>query len=53
MVAWRVTDAAGVNYWFNPGRHRLQEDLPHGTRLIVKIHEGKIVKAMLDTVPDR
>lgn len=49
MVAWRVTDADGTNYWFNPGRHNLQEDLPHGTRLLVKIHEGKVVKAILDT----
>ena len=47
QTAWRVTDAEGNNYWFNPGRYGIQEDLPADTQLTVKVFGGKVVKARL------
>lgn len=48
QTAWRVTDAEGNNYWFNPGRYGIQEDLPAETRLAVKVFGGKVVKARIN-----
>lgn len=45
QTAWRVTDGEGTNYWFNPGRYGIQENLPADTSLKVKVFKGKIVKA--------
>ena len=47
QTAWRVTDAEGNNYWLNPVRYGIQEDLPPETRLAVKIFGGKVVKARI------
>lgn len=47
MAAWRVTDELGRNYWIQPSRYGIAEDLPIGTRVTVKIHNGKPVKASL------
>ncbi len=47
QTAWRVTDREGNNYWFNPIRYGIQENLPTDTRLKVKVYGGKIVKAWL------
>ncbi|MDE6560056.1 MAG: hypothetical protein K2K75_01600 [Muribaculaceae bacterium] len=47
QTAWRVTDSEGNNYWFNPGRFGIREDLPADTQLAVKIFGGKVVKARL------
>ena len=47
QTAWRVTDANGMHYWFNPGKHGLQEDLPADTRVWIKVYGGKVVKARL------
>ncbi|MDE6637097.1 MAG: hypothetical protein K2K32_02535 [Muribaculaceae bacterium] len=46
-TAWRVTDANGVNYWFNPGKYGIPEDLPADTRVWIKVYGGKVVKASL------
>lgn len=45
QIAWRVTDADGNNYWFNPARVGIREDLPADTQLAVKVFGGKVVKA--------
>lgn len=45
QTAWRVTDSEGNNYWFNPGRYGIREDLPADTQLAVKVFGGKVVKA--------
>ncbi len=47
QTAWRVTDSEGNNYWFNPGRYGIQENLPTDTQLKVKVYGGKVVKAFL------
>ncbi len=47
QTAWRVTDSEGNNYWFNPGRYGIQENLPADTQLKVKVYGGKVVKASL------
>ncbi len=47
QTAWRVTDSEGNNYWFNPGRYGIQENLPTDTQLKVKVYGGKVVKASL------
>ncbi|MDE6290831.1 MAG: hypothetical protein K2M16_04805 [Muribaculaceae bacterium] len=47
QTAWRVTDAEGNNYWLNPGRYGIPENLPSDTRLAVKVFGGKVVKARL------
>lgn len=46
-IAWRVTDEAGNNYWLTPSRLGIDETLPHSTSLLVKLHNGKVVKARL------
>lgn len=48
QTAWRVTDSEGNNYWFNPGRYGIQEDLPADTRLAVKVFRGKVVRARMN-----
>ena len=45
QTAWRVTDAEGNNYWFNPGRYGIREDLPMESQVAVKVFGGKVVKA--------
>lgn len=45
QTAWRVTDANGVNYWFNPGKYGIQEDLPANTQVWIKVYGSKVVKA--------
>lgn len=50
MVAWRVTDETGRNYWFNPARMNIDESLPIATPLFVRIFNGKIVKADLEPI---
>ena len=47
QTAWRVTDVNGVNYWFNPGKYNIPEDLPDNTRIWIKVYGGKVVKAGL------
>lgn len=46
-VAWRVSDNLNNNYWFNPSRFRISEELPMQTSLLVKIYNGKIVGARI------
>ncbi|MDE6741061.1 MAG: hypothetical protein K2J58_01885 [Muribaculaceae bacterium] len=47
QTAWRVTDAHNTNYWFNPGKYEIPEDLPSDTRVRIKVYGGKIVKVRL------
>lgn len=47
QTAWRVTDSNGANYWFNPGKYGIQEDLPADTRVRIKVYGGKVVKARM------
>ena len=44
-TAWRVTDSDGNNYWFNPAKYGIPENLPTDTQLAVKVFGGKVVKA--------
>lgn len=46
-IAWRMADDEGNNVWFTPGKFGIDPNLPIGTRLHVKLHNGKVVKAML------
>ncbi len=46
-IAWRVTDDDGNNYWFNPGRYGIAENLPNDTRVAIKVFGGKVVKVRL------
>lgn len=45
QCAWRVTDATGSNYWLNPSRFGIPENLPTGTPLKIKLFAGKVVSA--------
>lgn len=47
QTAWRLTDSNGANYWFNPGKYGIPEDLPADTRVRIKVYGGKVVKARL------
>ena len=47
QTAWRLTDSNGANYWFNPGKYGIPEDLPADTRIRIKVYGGKVVKARL------
>lgn len=47
VVAWRVTDSAGHNYWIKPHRHGIAPDLPNGTALLIRLHGERPVKARL------
>lgn len=47
QTAWRVTDADGNNYWFNPSRYNIPDNLPTDTVLKIKVFNGKLVKAAL------
>ena len=47
QTAWRLTDSNGANYWFNPGKYAIQENLPADTRVRIKVYGGKVVKARL------
>lgn len=46
-TAWRVTDAEGKNYWIQPRRFNIPEELPLGTRLTLRLHNSRPVKATL------
>lgn len=46
-VAWRVTDKTGQNYWLKPERFGIQPNLPLGTALSVRVHNGKPVNVKL------
>ena len=46
-TVWRVTDDHGHNYWLHPQRFNLSPDIPLGTPLIIRVHDGKPVKADL------
>lgn len=46
-VAWRVTDAHNNSYWLQPHRFGLDPSLPMGTPILIRIHNGKPVKARL------
>lgn len=45
QTACRVTDSDGNNYWFNPAKYGIPENLPTDTQLKVKVFGGKVVKA--------
>ena len=47
-IAWRLTDGQGNNYWIQPHRYNLRPDLKLGTKLLIKVHDGKAVAAELD-----
>lgn len=47
QTAWRVTDANGVNYWFNPGKYGIREDMPANTQVMVRTFGGKVVKVRI------
>ncbi|MDE6648888.1 MAG: hypothetical protein K2K45_03055 [Muribaculaceae bacterium] len=49
QTAWRVTDVSGNNYWFNPSRHGIPDNLPSDTPLTIKVFGGKVVKACLNS----
>lgn len=51
VVAWRVTDNEGHHYWLHPHRFKIPPHLPIGTKLKIKINNGKTVKADLITEP--
>lgn len=47
--AWRVTDGYGGTYWFQPQRYGIDPNLPLGTDLIIRVHNGKIVDARINS----
>lgn len=47
--SWRVTDASGNNYWFQPLRYGIDPNLPLGTPLFIRVLNGKLVYASLVT----
>lgn len=49
-VAWRLTDAEGNNYWIQPHRFKMAPDHPVGTRVSIRLHNGRAVSAEL--LPD-
>lgn len=44
-AAWRATDEKGNNYWFTPVQFGIDENLPVSTELLLKVFQGKVVKA--------
>lgn len=44
-VAWRVADEKGNNYWLTPRQFMVAEDLPLGTRVCIRLYNGKVVSA--------
>ena len=46
-VAWRLTDDSGHNYWIQPRRFRLSDDLPLGAGLAIRLYNGKPVAARI------
>lgn len=44
-IAWRVTDANGENFWLQPHRFGLRQELPKGTELLVRVNNRKVVTA--------
>lgn len=47
LPAWRVTDAAGRNYWLTPSRFAIDPQLPLGTRLQIRLLADRPVAATL------
>lgn len=47
FTAWRVTDSQTNNYWLQPHRWGIDPDLPHGSRLQIRLHLGKVVHAQV------
>lgn len=47
VVAWRVTDSEGNNYWLQPHRFNIPANLPTGTVLSIRVYDGRPVKAWL------
>lgn len=45
--AWRVTTAEGQNFWMQPLRFGINAQLPHGTAVTIRVHNGKVVHARL------
>ncbi len=43
VTAWRLTDAAGNNYWVQPHRFGFAPDLPLGSKLAIRAFQGKAV----------
>lgn len=47
LTAWRITDEQGTNVWFTPEKSGIDANLPLGTRLNVKLFNGRVVGARL------
>lgn len=41
--AWRVTDSQGNNYWMQPAKFKISDNLPLGSSLSIKVFNGKVV----------
>ena len=50
-VAWRVTDGGGSHYWVQPHRFGIGADLPLGTEVLIRVHQGKAVRLRLAPDP--
>lgn len=46
-IAWRLTGEDRNNVWFTPSKFGIDPNLPSGTRIGVKLFNGKVVKAEL------
>lgn len=49
-VAWRLTADNGENHWIQPHRFGIHPDLPMGTKIALRLFNGKPVKA--DVISD-
>lgn len=47
LIAWRLTDEGGNNYWFNPSRFGIPDNLPSDTLITIKTFAGQVVNARL------
>lgn len=47
-TAWRVTDSDGHNYWLQPAKFNIPDNIPLGTPLSIKVFNGKVVAAKLE-----
>lgn len=52
QTAWRVTTEEGKNYWLQPRRFGIDEGLPMGTRLLLRLSGDRPVKAELDVAAE-
>lgn len=46
-TAWRVTDNHGNNFWLHPLKFNIRPDLPNGTKVLIRVFNGKPVSANL------